>query len=433
MASNDRVFLDYNRVQEFFDRCEIALFLSFYSNRIVYAKYIGHRCFEAMIGNRRVIVSLFGQPDIRMVQQYCVRNNEDYTQYIYHAYKLINRPSNVNEVVVEDIVFPKDFATEYRLWNKNNPVEYILANLFDGLRLINQAGLSEFTEIPASWQTNDVLYKYKSFPDRELKTNIYDRSKNLLQEFIDGSLTYTNPYKFNDPFDCDCEIPILNEIIRRLIEKVDKEKQKDIDADELTNHFENRFFEHDEEPFENITGEIKDTFVARGWLNEDKATEIIDNISSSYISIKKYFRVLCMSPHYDDILMWGYYGGFGSGLCGGFKKADIVDAFKEESNFILVSGKVFYSKDNNKPKYSGEPVYKYILKCVFTKSGIWEHEDETRYLLLKPKFNGDYYSKKTVCSERYLGVTADSADVSNFTFPSAPHKMQKDPSRYKLI
>ncbi len=140
-----------------------------------------------------------------------------------------------------------------------------------------------------------------------------------------------------------------------------------------------------------------------------------------------------MSPHYDDILMWGYYGGFGSGLCGGFKKADIVDAFKEESNFILVSGKVFYSKDNNKPKYSGEPVYKYILKCVFTKSGIWEHEDETRYLLLKPKFNGDYYSKKTVCSKRYLGVTADSADVSNFTFPSAPHKMQKDPSRYKLI
>ena len=54
-----------------------------------------------------------------------------------------------------------------------------------------------------------------------------------------------------------------------------------------------------------------------------------------------------MSPHYDDILMWGYYGGFGSGLCGGFKKVDIVDAFKEESNFILVSGKVFYSKDNN--------------------------------------------------------------------------------------
>ena len=133
------------------------------------------------------------------------------------------------------------------------------------------------------------------------------------------------------------------------------------------------------------------------------------------VNLKNEFRILSLAHSEKDILMWGYYGNSGQGVCLRHKQNDIrngiiksKDAKKYHADFCIY-GEMNYTAE--KPKFnptSGvgvDGILEYIIECVFTKYNIWEHEKEYRYVLMgrDVKDSGAICIKSNL-EHRFMGV-----------------------------
>jgi hypothetical protein len=183
------------------------------------------------------------------------------------------------------------------------------------------------------------LYKYGSFEG--------DRRNYLREILLNNRIFFSNPYRFNDPFDCRPRLEIgtsrqdrehaKNEIFKILCEKFPQatEQQSKREAGLVLARIENYY----------------------------------DNLSNQYEVLLKKYGVYCLSAKYENLLMWAHYGAGHTGYCLEFNAS--------EGSFFNNAFEVHYQKD-----YPVINVFRSDSergkKAILTKSLDWAYEEEWR-------------------------------------------------------
>jgi len=183
-------------------------------------------------------------------------------------------------------------------------------------------------------------------------------------------------------------------------------------------------------------------------INDEKLESITNyfvEMWNSFANIKEDFRILCLAQNPKDILMWGYYGNGGTGVCNTYNsiilKQDIENSFKNE---ICIYDLVTYSSDDTLPSISSknkdlqDNIFQYIADCVFTKYKAWSHEEEFRFVLIDNDFEEDYLAMQTTVKNHYFGCKYESVDYYHNHGYDTKYKINslklcKHKNRYELV
>ena len=188
----------------------------------------------------------------------------------------------------------------------------------------------------------DVLYKYKS---------INDSTKKLL---TDGELYFPSIGMLNDPFEGSIpyifdQSELTAENIFLFMHEVAKEDHPDWTEEQICQY---------------VYEEQK-----RGLLFDDKHLQ--QQNKETVEDVEKLFGILSLTTNRNNFLMWSHYTESHKGICIGFdvnKVNDIVSG---------TLGSVVY--DDKLPiKHLNSNVIEFITGLLFTKSKVWEYEDEYR-------------------------------------------------------
>lgn len=436
------IFIEKSKIGEFEKKCVIALFLDCYKYSLV--QYYDNYHFSAKDEKGTVHnIYLFNAPDSKEIscKVFQLRANRNSTENMEYILLDNNFASEFKDFAKNSFLFVKQ-----KFWKKEWETKY--PDLFDNA-------------IPVPPKEYSSVYKYKSNPDdcgKSLRCDTVTARRRWFQDFINGTVIFTDPKKFNDPYDCDCDIAytksfaklvylalekkISNEYIVNAIEEItgtkdDLEYIKKImrRASEMAAEKEKK------QGDENITSTLKDK--KRTILDDDKLDKAIERLNEYKMrlqNLKGDVRVLCVSPHYNDILMWGYYGNCGQGLCCGYDYSKLLgDLSVAESHSICIYGTVHY--DIEKPQYDPKTgskfdgLWEYVIDCMFTKYEKWHYEDEYRFVLLKEEFPSSVISFKSDVESYYLGCLNKSNPLQEkFDFPTEKtlHQLKKDRKKYLL-
>lgn len=168
----------------------------------------------------------------------------------------------------------------------------------------------------------------------------YTSFENAVKILSNGTLYFSNPQKFNDPFDCN-ENLINTRLSRKGVTEFVERNFKELDnskKEKLINH---------------LIGEKK----------------LSNKISTSLTHNKKKIGVSCFSKICDNILMWSHYANKHKGVCIGF------DTPFSTNEFFLHP--VNYLNKFEKKAYMDNPADT-LLHWVLSKSHHWKYENEVR-------------------------------------------------------
>lgn len=182
--------------------------------------------------------------------------------------------------------------------------------------------------------------------------------------------------------------------------------------------------------------------------------------------IRNLFRIFCVAPSPDKILMWSYYSYNHKGYCFEYSKNDVLNAIMNVGipGIILVGDAIYTNKRPTQKSRLNNISYTevgFYIKAAFSKYEDWSHEKEFRFVLIlkddsclylikennivldgesdeektnKPEYT-DYLNLKVNILKIYQGCEGDKSkilkDHSN-VIHSYKHYV-KDPNDYKLI
>lgn len=444
------IFVEKSKIGEFEKKCVIALFMDSYKYSLV--QYYDNYHFSAKDGNGNIHnIYLFNAPDDK--EEFCkvfqLRVNSKSTESIEYILLNSNFTYEFKDFAKNSFLFVKQ-----HFWNKMWETKY--PDLFDNA-------------IPVPPKEYSSIYKYKMNPDdcdKKLgcgiaKEELGKFDNNLLcgtikdkrqwfQDFIDGTVIFTNPKMFNDPYDCDCDIPYTESFAKLIYRALEKKISNESIVKAMEEMKWNKKDESEANPeyIKEIMRRASEIAVEkdkkRPLLAEDKLDEAIKRLfdyETRLQSIKEDVRVLCVSPHNNDILMWGYYGNCGQGLCCGYDYTKLLwDLSAAENNSICIYGTVHY--DVEKPQYNPKTeskfdgLWEYVIDCMFTKYEKWHHEDEYRFVLLKEEFSSPVLLFKSEIESYYLGCLNESDPLQKkYVFQKGKdlHQLKKDSKKYLLI
>lgn len=112
----------------------------------------------------------------------------------------------------------------------------------------------------------------------------------------------------------------------------------------------------------------------KGTLFDEKHLE--KNIEDTRNNIEKTFGVLSLTTKKNNFLMWSHYAESHKGICIGFD----TEILSNTIDGVLMSA--IYQRDLPKFELFQETM-EFIAKLLFTKSDVWDYEDEYRII----KFN----------------------------------------------
>jgi Protein of unknown function (DUF2971) len=202
----------------------------------------------------------------------------------------------------------------------------------------------------------EFIYKYFKIND-----NFYDF-------LLNDRLYFSNPYSFNDPFDCK----ILD--------------QTHWDSDSIRTYCINNNL-NDDKFIDGLAG---------FWSSPEKLRKHINDFVQEVVSG---FGVCCFTADPLNILMWSHYGDSHNGVCVKINTTD--EAFFRETHFVNYSKEYPILLYKNLTKF---PLYETLL----TKAEIWQYEKEVRVLKWQ---NGLFPIDKNCLSEIMLGVKTDQKEV----------------------
>lgn len=412
-------FLHKNDIEDFQNRCVMAIFLDTHPEVELY-EYIDKNHINGMFFNEIHNIYIFNSP---------TNNTEN---DVVFRYKNSKEKENVRYRI-----FDSRFISEYLVF-VDNPFEYIKNN-FEKKNWTEKYKTLFITNPPQEME----LYKYKFDPNENDKDSV-----SIFDNFVSGDLTFVNPEECNDPFDCDCEFGnVLSILIYKAILKTKySENAVSVVPIEKINQVIGQVLEEESERREISENELRRiiTGIYRDKkINDIKIDIIIKNyysMTSQVINLKKEFRILCMAKNPQDILMWGYYGDSGKGLCVKHLGKDIQNAIEHEhKGSICIYGNINYPETNTKPQLQAkmtdmvDAIFSYIVECTFTKYKKWEHEEEFRYVLIGEEFNSNYIPVHSVVDEYYLGCK--HTEVSRYgttAWTKKPIKLRKHAKEYRL-
>ena len=168
--------------------------------------------------------------------------------------------------------------------------------------------------------------------------------------------------------------------------------------------------------------------------------ESCTKMSEQVRNLKNSFRILCLARNPRDILMWGYYGDCGKGICCGHSPRDINNGILAQYNNICVYGDINYPATDMRPKFQAKTVdiaddiMSFIIECTFTKYHNWQHEKEFRYVLMGEEFGSDYITINSKTDSIYLGCKSNEVPFyDTFTMVPNPYRLRMHPRKYELI
>lgn len=168
------------------------------------------------------------------------------------------------------------------------------------------------------------------------------------------------------------------------------------------------------------------------------------------------FRVLCMTPIYNNILMWSHYACEHKGYCYGYSFYDILNKIERlDTRGLCLIGFVNYKgtrpKQNSKLAKFSYSDLKFYINATFTKFIDWQYEKEFRFVLIVDKDNIDnayrdvkdedipkdsqvasYITINCDILERYNGVKGDGHDIMTKNGPKKVTKLIKDKQKYLI-
>lgn len=181
-------------------------------------------------------------------------------------------------------------------------------------------------------------YKYLPFGQDKLSLNVIK----------EGTIKFTCPKDFNDPFDCQ---PI-------------------VDADNLPeNNAFKRAFSEQSKDLSFIDKKIYKDKMLIGFEREIKDGKLMSGFLET-------IGVLSLSRQYNNSLMWAHYAEYHRGFVVGFKY-NKPDDLKENDMDIrrIIPQEVKYSKE--KPIYAPSS-NQFYMSVLLTKDDIWKYEAEER-------------------------------------------------------
>jgi hypothetical protein len=234
-----------------------------------------------------------------------------------------------------------------------------------------------------------MVYKYRGFRDE------YERNVLFKQE-----LFFSNPNRFNDPFDFSI-FPVIPDFSQQdILEKT---------AVEIT---EGHHSYNDLNEFISRKNDLIKKFSDTNKFKED-LHENIKNINNLY-------GVCCFSRNWDNITQWGYYGDSHKGYTIGFEYIDLwklkyasyADDVKYVPKYPEIPLKDYWPSNKTTPEKHFFEISKILY---FTKLQRWEHEDEWR--MVKSFIGHDNNSRVLtypigILKEIVLGLNASKDDIA---------------------
>lgn len=427
---NNVFFLDKDKAVEFQNRCVVAIFFDIHKN-IEFISYVGTNSIIGKIDGKESYIYLFDTPQKKAESGVVFRSRNRKIEKQRHQYYL----------------FEKEFLEEY-IEYRNNVYDYILNHLFtEWYKYFGNLFISE-----QPFDAEDFKYKKCSESiEKKEGTEIITLQK-YFSKFLDGEVVFANPKFFNDPFDCDCELPDLESRISMLWNAFNSIKYSGKGSTAIKREDIERILKENELNKKNtkdiITRIIKESKEQRRSENDKETSkEAMEAIVDSYnrminqvVSLKEKFRVFCATNRADDILMWGYYCDGGKGVSCKYKRSNIISSIVEDrNNCICIYGNVEYKID--KPQYTyttndlADNVFEYVIRCVFTKYLGWQHEKEFRYILMQKEFENNFIPIKTKIQEYFMGCTLESLETERYLSTKKPpiKRLEKAKDIYKLL
>lgn len=183
--------------------------------------------------------------------------------------------------------------------------------------------------------------------DRQYIFKYYSYNENLKKTLNNNTLWFSDPKKFNDPFDC----------------------RYSIDADPTD--FEVLMFYYNEiKKKQPITVE---SFIKT--FNYPDRKDFLDFLEEHHFnnSISKY-GICCFTEKYNNKLMWSHYAEKYCGIC------LVFDTRKNSSIYTFKSDRVKYRKSFVKKFYDGTKYFD-ITDILFSKNMEWNYEEEVREII----------------------------------------------------
>lgn len=194
------------------------------------------------------------------------------------------------------------------------------------------------------------LYHYKCFNEPE----------RLARIFTDGTIYFSRPRDFNDPWDCR---PCFSKSVLN-------------DPDEYDRIV--RWFVHCGRTYnKSLSDEEHRRREQELRANRRLIEWMIDEVTSGMErSIQTQYRVYCLSTHPDSILMWSHYADSCKGLC---------LEFSVNNDLFCGALKVDYLESY--PLFSISATDEDAnLQPLLTKSSVWKYEDEFRLIASENPF-----------------------------------------------
>ncbi|HTA83467.1 MAG TPA: DUF2971 domain-containing protein [Bacteroidia bacterium] len=211
----------------------------------------------------------------------------------------------------------------------------------------------------------------------KLPSSVYKHTKiseKLYNALTKSELWFSSPLSFNDPFDCQINDATewTPEIIKNYIEFANKNVGGSVDADEVA------------EREKQYPGSFAKFF------------------TGNYRKVLGESGVACFITKPDNLLLWSHYSNAHKGIC---LKYDITKHYE----LFAQTMKMDYTNEYPKVDFITERAHGYIKKAIFTKSKVWEYEDEIRTIQRKP---GSYSINKECLQEIIFGCKTDPNDIT---------------------
>ncbi len=189
--------------------------------------------------------------------------------------------------------------------------------------------------------------------------------------------------------------------------------------------------------------------------NMDLFRENINRVRDTLWSLSDRAGVLCLTPHFDNLLMWSHYGDCHKGICIGFDvlqpinendqadpdfglsvQVEYREAYPEISMLEIDHGLVTIRDDREKMR----DLDSLTARILYVKSNVWSYENEVRFCNNKLDFTPGLVSfPKNKLKEIILGARIDSLfeqKVLEYVANYFPHAVVKkayvSSTRYEL-
>lgn len=223
--------------------------------------------------------------------------------------------------------------------------------------------------------------------DKQLLYKFRDWGNTNHQKILSESQIYfATPLEFNDPFDC------------KIIPRYDllNDNQKKMKLEE--------FLRLDNPNWSNNKIKVK----AQRILKEKKYdVEYLSREGEPSIrGVLSSIGIFSLAGNKTNILLWSHYANSHKGFCVGFNKELLLNNIKEEWMKIKIPpifNRITYQKEY--PKIIPTPqinIKDFVEKPLFTKSIVWNYEEEFRVILLKSS-SATFIINQNVVEEITLG------------------------------